>query len=108
MPANDEEKPRSIDLSKLSEILTAIVAGLAALFGVFYVARNNAGKSADKNITIADEHEEMAEIVELEVVEELAVAREENKKGQEVADSIEIMKDDTTTPNHTRKRFDFK
>ena len=94
-------------MKKLSEIFTAIIATIAGLFAAFLFARKKAGQSAEKHIAVADEHEEMADLREVEAAEELAVAAEENKAAQEIADSIDPMKNETTTPNSTRKRFDF-
>ena len=94
-------------MGKLSEIFTAVIATIAGLFAAFLFARKKAGQSAEKHIAIADEHEEMADLREVEAAEELAVAAEENKAAQEIADSIDPMKDDKTPVNHTRKRFDF-
>ena len=78
-------------MQKLTEILSYVAAGLATLFGVFYVMKSKAEDSAAKNEAIADEHEEQAELAGLVSIEERQAELEQLEKAREVATSTKFM-----------------
>ena len=94
-------------MKKLQEWIGVLIAAAIAVIGLLIHRKGSAGDNAARNEAIADEHEEMADLREVEAAEELAVAHEENKAAQEIADSIDPIKDDKTPVNHVRKKFDF-
>ena len=74
---------------------------LAALLGLFIPT----GKKAGKSEVEVQKYKEDAELDKLLAVEEIARHKEEVRAGQDIADAIEPLKEDTTKPN---KRFRFK
>ena len=95
-------------MNKLKEIAATIATIVAGIAAFLFFSKSKGDAKARKAEGKAEAYEEQAELDKLLAIEEIAKHNEERQKGQEIADSIDPLKEDTTKPNHTRKRFSFK